>query len=245
MEKYKDYIGMISIGRLLGAGAFSDVYLCDYAGTCVYKEIFDKEQALFSKPKLERLVEFSNERDLIFPFRFIYEKPTDEAFKGYLMDYMYGYIGLDQLKNLDYDKKVALLKKARELILKLHKKYNCVHADTASWNFLADVHNMDVALIDFDLNISLKEKDVVDIDNYNIFASDYLDKVGIDEGLDIFLFNLTVFSILNGIDYYKTMDYIANKQFGVFAGDNNAIKILDSYDDLGCKKALKKEFINF
>ena len=142
----------------------------------------------------------------IFPFKFIYRLPADKYFEGYILDELYKYDGLHKLEKMGYENKIEVLKKTRVLIDNFHKKYNCIHADIAPWNIQYSEYQGDkIKLIDFDTNISLEKKDVGDLERHSIFASNYLENVGVDKDVDIYLFNLCAFSFLNNYDYHAAV----------------------------------------
>lgn len=104
------------------------------------------------------------------------------------------------------DKKIALLKNAKEALTEIHKN-NIVHCDVHYGNFLID----GALLIDFDN---------CHFDNYymdSIFfshdAKEFVSKHGVIRELDIYMFNLMTFNILNNtFDKYK----LIHGNYGVF-----------------------------
>lgn len=244
MDKFRAYMGAVRKYYELGIGSSCRVYLCDFFDTeFAYKDILDKNYAKFIKEKLMRVAEYYEDSEFVFPYKFIYKAPQDEVFEGYVMDALHNYTGLEKLKGLDIKEKIEILKKGRVLLDSFHKKYNLVHTDVASYNFQYNEKTKDIKLIDFDTNIDLKEKDIIDLNKYNLYASHYMHERGVDENLDIFLYNLTVFSLLNNVSYFDTLEDIANGVYGVFEENNNAKKIFESYNDLNCNKSLKKEYV--
>lgn len=245
-DKFRDYLGAVNTyGRpMIGFGSYSDVYSCDYLDWgCAYKEFVTEDYVKFIKERLYRIVEKGCCPNVIIPNKFIYKKPEDEFFKGYVMNSLESYDLLDDLTDLSIDKKISILKKAREIVDNFHNTYNCVHANITPWKFMLSSYNGDLQLIDPDTNISLEKKDVVDINKYKSEASYYISNIGVDKGLDIFLFNLSVYSILNNKNFFECLSAILNSEYGIFEENEKVKNIFDSYKDLDCKKSLKKEYV--
>jgi len=239
----RSYLGSITKYREIGEGSFSRVYLAEYFDTMVaYKEFlcFDKTIKKI-KPNIEKLTGL-NENGLVLPQKLIYAKKEDEVFKGYIMDYLYQYSKLSDLKDLGYDKKVAVLKNARKSLDILHNKYKILHGDITPWNILYSKDKDDTKLIDFDLSIDLTKKEIIDKNDLTLLANNYAKYVGLDKDLDMYLFNLTTYTILNNKELFSSMSYIFNDDFGVIE-NNHAINILKSYKDIENSKALKKEYV--
>lgn len=242
MDDKRDYLGSIIKYDILGCGAYSTVYDCEYLETpFAYKEFIRDNVALFFKDKLERVTDYSS-KDCVVPFKFIYKLPTDEVFQGYVMEPLYQYEGLDKLFALSNEDKLDILKKSRIILENFHK-HNCVHADVCPWNFQYNDRKKGIKLIDFDNNIDLSKKDVGDLRYYNDITQEYIKNVGVDKNLDIFLYNISAFAFLNNVDYFKVLKCINDGYYGYF-NDNSKIKaILDSYKNLECEKTLKKEYV--
>lgn len=245
MDKYKDYLGAITQYNALGEGSNSKVWLCDYLDyDFAYKECYTDDYRKYIKDRLYRFVDKYYDKDFVFPFKFIYKLPTDELFQGYLMDELYKYNDLYKLNGISFEKKIEILKKTRVLIEKFHNKYGCIHGDVTPFNIQYSEYQRDsVKLIDFDLNIDLKDKNNFDLKYYNWLVANYMEFVGVDKDVDIYSFNLTTLAFLNDFDYFDTLLCITDKNFGVLEDNNKAKEILSSYKDLSCKKSLKKEYV--
>jgi len=240
----RSYLGSITKYKEIGEGAFSRVYLADYYGgmTVAYKDFLCKEETLKKmQPNIEKLTKISDS-ELILPFKLIYEKKDDKLFKGYLMDYLYNYSNITKINNLDYNKKLEILRSIREKVELFHEKYNMLHGDICPWNIMYNKEQNIAQLIDFDLSIDLSNKENIAMDNLNELAEYYVKYVGVDKDLDIFLFNLTTYSFLNEKGYLDSFDEIEANKFGIIE-NNNAIDILKGYKDLRTNKTLKKEYV--
>ena len=180
MEKNKDYLGAITLYDVIGIGGASKVYICEYLDMLfAYKKILSPKYAEFIDSKLKRVSEYYCDKDYVFPYKFIYGKPIDNFFKGYLIDYLYAYEKLGDFKDLLLEEKIDLLKKARDKLDNFHNKYNCVHGDICPWNYLYNEKYTDLKIIDFDSNIDLNKKDIKDISYYNDYTREYIKNIGV------------------------------------------------------------------
>lgn len=240
----RSYLGSITKYRELGEGTASIVYHCTYFDAdFAYKEYktFD-EYVRFIKPRLERLSEFYNDNRFVFPYKFIYKNRDDELFQGYVMNYLYNYEKLSRLNDLEYEEKINILKKARTLLDEFHNTYKHIHTDITPWNFLYNKEMDKVTLIDFDTAVDLKHKDDIN-EHFNILAETYCKYNGIDKDLDIFMFNLVTYALLNNEnDFYGIIKRIIENDYGIIESEN-ARKILSTYDDITNPKTLKKDYV--
>lgn len=239
----RDYLGSVIKGNYIGGGMFSDVYTCDYHYSFfAYKEYIDIEEAhkyiSYIKDNLYKLSEFYQDKDYLLPYKFIYKNPNSELFRGYILDYLYEYNTLNKLEGVD---KIKLLLRARDLIEKLHKEYGFIHGDISTFNFMFNNTSDDLRLIDFDNVINIKHPGEIDLSYYHDYVYEYSKHNKIDKDLDIFLFNITCFAVINNVPYDDVLDLIFQKNYKNITNEN-AIKILESYKDLG-SKTLKKEYI--
>lgn len=244
MEK-RSYLGSITKYGDLGFGSHANVYLADYFGgsTVAYKEFWNPKYVEAIKDEVEKISEYSDDEKFIFPDIFIYDKPTDKLFKGYTMPllYKYNYVYEGYLESLSYDKKISILLKARELIEELHKKYKTLHADVAPWNFMYNEDNDHLVLTDYDTALSISNNIKIN-ESHNDIVKEYAKYNKIDEHLDIFLFNLCCYAILNNLDINFVLDKIRKNNFGIIE-NQKAIEVFNSYKDLSNSKSLKKEYI--
>lgn len=234
----KDYLGKITTYNYLGGGAYSDVYSCDYwEQYFAYKKINDSRYAQYIDKNINELTNFYGDNDFLFPYKTIYKSPKDNYLDGYVLESLYKYEELTKLK----EDKIKILMKSRELLEKFHNKYNYVHTDISPWNYLYNQAEDKLLLIDFDSAINLKDKGNINLDFINMYAADYIEKQGIDKDIDIYLFNIMTYAILNDIDYNSCLKSIfIKKDLGL--DSEKATEILKSYKDLS-SKSLKKEYI--
>lgn len=236
------YLGSITKYREVGEGSFSRVYLAEYFDyTVAYKEFLCGDKTLETiRPNIEKLTTIS-ENGLVLPYKLIYAKRDDILFKGYVMDYLYNYSKLSDLKDLSYDKKVSILKEVRKMLDNFHNKHKMLHGDVCPWNIMYNENNNDVKLIDFDLSVDLTSNNI-DKDSLNYMAYWYAKNNGIDKDVDMYLFNLTTYAILNNKEYFNVISHIKEKDFGVIE-NNHAIDVLNGYKDIESSKVLKKEYV--
>lgn len=240
----RSYLGSITKYNIIGFGSNADVYLAEYFGSSVaYKEFWKPEYAAAIKDEIVKLSEFDGGDKFIFPERFIYEKPTDEVFKGYTMPllYKYNFVYEEYLEKLDYDKKISILFKARDLLEELHKEYRILHADVAPWNFMYNEDSDHLVLTDYDTSLSISNSIKIN-GSHNDIVREYAKYNKIDEHLDVFLFNLCCYAVLNNLDINFVLGQIRNNNFGILQS-KKAIDVLSSYKDLSDTKSLKKEYI--
>lgn len=237
----RSYVGSITKYREIGRGAFSRIYECDYYDSYfAYKEFIDKKSVEKFYDNLVKLQKYNDDTRFVFPYQFIYAHPNDKYFVGYVIDLLYKYENLNKLHDLDYSKKIHLLKKARELVEVFNNKYGFLHTDLSPMNFMYSYEKDDVKLIDFDLSVDLNNptKELV----HNHFITDvYTRTHGIDKDLDMFIFNLTTYAVLNNVSIYDVILYIINNEYGCIE-NSQAIDILSRYSDIE-NNTLKKEYV--
>lgn len=238
----RSYLGSITKYSELGFGSNATVYLSEYFGSNVaYKEFWNPKYVYAIKDEIIQLSEYTDTK-FIFPDKIIYEKPKDEIFKGYTMEILYKYKQLLELYSLDKTKKISLLLKARELVEELHKKYKIIHADLAPWNFMYNEEIDNIVLTDFDTSLKIKPSIQLNDICHNEIALEYAKTNKIDESLDIFLFNLCSYSLLNNVHFFNTINKIKESYFGNIE-DKRAVNVLESYKNFDITKSLKKEYI--
>lgn len=237
----RNYMGSIVKYGEIGTGAYSKVYNCDYFDCLfAFKEFLDSDYIRFINDRILKLSQYYGSKEFVFPYTFIYKKIDDEFFSGYVVDYCYGYKKLSEFLDMDINKKICVLKKARDLIDKMHNEYKIIHTDLSTNNILYNEITDDVVIIDFDTYIDLKDKKGYKDGYYNFYVDDYIKYNKIDKDLDIFIFNLTTYAFINNVPFIHVMDFINNNKFGFF-DDQKVSSIYKKYTDLSCK-TLKKEY---
>lgn len=236
------YATRLDIKECVGYGAYGRVYSCKHMNKqYAYKELLLGEDfKTYVSPILEKVAHFYGDPNFAFPYKLIYNDFFDKFCRGYMMDFLDGYKKLCDVQ-LSYQEKIRLLVKAREILDKFHKTYHHMHTDINPWNFLYNKDSDSLVLIDFDTCVDLRSKGGVGNYKLNDFAKVYCKYNGYDIGLDIFMFNLLTFSILNNVPFYDVIDDIFDEKYGCITNEK-AIDILSRYDDIEVK-TLKKEYV--
>ena len=129
------------------------------------------------------------------------------------------YTIIDEVRN---EIKIEILKSIKENLLSLHQA-KIIHGDIHFGNILVDIYNLSTYLIDFD-NCAFKNFEI----NTNIcsyYARKYINKYGVNEELDNFLFNRLTFEAINNLCFEEVDDYILN-------GENKYFESNSIYDDI-------------
>lgn len=227
-----NYLNLNFVEKFKGSNA--TIQKCEYEENLyIYKEFYNKNYLKKNISKINTLNKI-NLNCGIFPAYLVYDELNSE-YSGYLTEYVKYNNALILKKNTD---KITRLLKIKESIIKLHKE-GIIHGDLHFGNILVDLNTYDNKIIDFD-NCSYKRYKTK-ISYANDYAVEYIKHYGINQGLDIFLFNIMTYCILNNnLSYYLVRRDIYNKQYGVF--DNQKCrKICDSFfleDNCYCKEYL-------
>ena len=215
--------------KLIGCGTFADIYTANFNGNTVcYKKFLDSIDCNFAQ-RLEKstLVDVCDK--LVFPKLLV----DDYGYKGYVSDY-FPYFNINLLKHCSANEKVMVLKNAKALIEKMHNDYKIIHGDLHSGNIMFDRKSKDCVIIDFD---ACSFDDVlVDKAHTNEYVQSYIYYNGMDFSMDVFMYNLTTFTIMNNTgSISSTLNDIFLEKYGVF--DN-----IDGIDI--CNKAYRLQRTN-
>jgi len=237
----RSYLGSITKYNELGMGAFSRVYMAEYFERLVAYKEFLCESDVRKKMNIQKLTGIQDD-NFVFPYKLIYEKRDDDIFKGYVMNYLENYKKLSDCLEFDYSKKVDILKRIRQSIDLLHSKYGVIHTDISPWNIMYNEKYDEVKLIDFDLCKDIKDKELLMYSYMNEAASYYAKYISADKDLDMFVFNITTYSLLNNKDFLTSFYELIEQGNKGFI-NNSVTSILDSYKNIKNNKSLKKEYI--
>ena len=108
---------------------------------------------------------------------------------------------------------------SKDTILKMHE-YKIIHGDLSLSNIIADEET--AYIIDFD-NASY-DGSKINLKDSNDFTIQYVENFGINKALDVYLFNLITFSLINNIDINLIRSTIAKGNYGYF-NSKDAMKI--------------------
>ncbi len=204
-------------------GSYASVKKCFFDNDVyAYKEF---NESSYLKGKIRKLSKMSNinEPFLLTPKFWVIKNKTK---CGYLTKYCDGKNIININKNL-----IEKLKTAKNLIIKMHSN-NIIHGDLIGSNIMCD--DKHAFIIDFD-NASYKASNI-NIKNANDYALEYLEKFGINKALDVYLFNLLTYSLLNNCDFYMVRNNIYKNNFGIFTSKDQiclcrAFSLEKSYSD--------------
>ena len=172
------------------SGSFGKVCECTYNGKKYAFKEFEDDKFLSGKiMKLTKISKFAN-KHIIVPKLWVCK---DDKKIGYLTDYVNGhdiyYISPDSKKE-----KYKTLRFAKEVLETIHNK-NIIHSDISSSNIM--IENGVPKFIDFD-NSSYKLNGT-DLRFTNDLARDFIEHYGICKELDVFLFNILTYQLMNDV----------------------------------------------
>ncbi len=183
-------------------GSFSTVNRCYFDNKVyAYKEFVNNKYLNGKRRKLSKISNI-DEPFLLTP-KFWVRK--NERKSAYLTEYCDGKDIIKADKSL-----INKLKKAKKLIIKMHS-YGLIHGDLIGSNIMCNDNNS--FIIDFD-NSSYKGSSI-NPKNANDYTLEYLEKFGVNKGLDVYLFNLLTFSIINNCDFYMVRNNVYKNNFGI------------------------------
>lgn len=229
--------------EVIGMGAEGVIYKYNFEGDTIAIKIFNPD--IFTSNKLEKIkLIHSKEIDKVIT------KPqclvcVDGKINGYAMEYDQNDQNLESLNELTVSEKLEYLKILRNIIELLHK-HNIVVGDLKLSNILVNEGTMKICDVD---NFKV---DDLDPDILNLYSKQYFRKYKkMDEGLDVFSFNiLTILFLINDsrdelINYIMKGSYTRNEELrNIFERLLNDKEYTESYiiDDPG---KLKRKTIEF
>lgn len=211
----------LNIGKMLGYGSFGDVYKCTYDNkTYAYKNFYEKDYLNGKKRKLDSICKNVDEKNLIIPKFWVEDKNVN----GYLTQFYNHKNILRATTNYTTEKKIKLLKNIKKTINIMHKN-KVIHADLNLGNIL--VNNTCAKIIDFD-NCSYNFSEIK-IDEINDYSNDFIKFYNLCPEVDIFLFNIITFCILNNTNFYLVRQNIYDKEYKYFDDNEEAKKICNTF----------------
>lgn len=200
----------LSFFKPIAYGTFADIYTVDINGkTFCYKKFLDSIDNDFAS-RLEKSTQMDVCDNLVFPKLLV----DDYGYKGYVTDY-FPYYNINLLKYANIDDKITILKNVKNLIEKMHKDYKIIHGDLHSGNIMFDSKSKDCVIIDFD---ACSFNDIsIDRNHTNEYVQSYMYYNGVDFSMDIFMFNLNTFAIMNNAgNISDAFNDIFLEKYGVF-----------------------------
>ncbi len=201
------------------SGSFGKLKRCIYDGNEYVCKTFNDAKYLNGKRRKLSLLSEIEEKNIYVPKFWV--KKSNNVIR-YLADSAKGK-DIDILETDPIQIKINTLKNAKNLILTMHKN-GIIHSDISGSNLLTN--NGDVSAIDFD-NCSYKGYET-NINHANDYCQEFIRTYGIKPELDIFMFNLLTYYIMNEeSNYYMVRNNIRLNKYGVF-NNSNGIKICES-----------------
>ncbi len=189
--------------------SFALVKKCEYDNNLyIYKKFSNVIYFKKIVPKFEKIFNL-NSNSIILPKILVYDN-TLEEYNAYLTDYCDYENGL-LLKTID--NKIERLFEIKNNIDNMHN-IGIIHGDLHFGNILINKDYISSKIIDFD-NCAY-EKFKINKSLTNDYTKEYIQKYGINKGLDIFLFNIMTYCVLNSSPYFQTRIRINNGMYGIF-----------------------------
>lgn len=208
---FKSYIGSYSIVREV---SFDDKRFA-------YKEFNDEKYFRTMLPKIIKLSECTID-SAILPLYLVYDDIKNYKIIGYLTAYC-DFLDCQAIK--EKSNPIYYLNSFKNNIEKLHHN-KIIHGDIHYGNLRIEKENQNTNIIDFDNcqynKYKLRKKYASD------YANLYISKYGVNEGLDIYLFNIVTFCIINKIFYHSFRSKIINNHYGLFNDTEEEKLICDS-----------------
>lgn len=201
------------------SGTYGIIKRCIFDGKLyVCKEFKDPFYLTGKRRMLGELSEIKNPNLYIPKF---WVKKDDETSR-YLMDFCDGK-DINAFEQYPIKEKIKILKKAKNVILSMHEE-GIIHSDLIGSNIM--VSDMNPCIIDFD-NASFKLHKTCMYDVCDP-SQEFIKKYGVKKEVDVFIFNILTFSVINECDFYLRRRNILNNNFGFF-DNKDGRKICDSF----------------
>lgn len=193
--------------NIYNSGYYGKIKKCTFNNKIyAYKEFKNEKYLISKKRKLSNLSEITIP-GLIVPKYWVKKDKSTNAYLTIFEDKD----NISSLSKENFEQKFKTLKNAKELILTMHKE-GIIHSDLHSGNIL--FKNKICSIIDFD-NCTFKTYWTFKNDA-NDYCRNFINVYGISPELDIFLFNLLTYEILNDVKYYTLRKNISENKYGIF-----------------------------
>lgn len=193
-------------------GSFGTLRRCIFKGKYYSCKTFkDPSYLNGKKEKISQISKIENEK-LIIPKFWVQKNGKTDAYLTLLKDNCWN---IAERKGNIFNQ----LKDSKDNILKMHE-YKIIHGDLSLSNIIV---NNDIAyIIDFD-NASYNGSKI-NLKDANDFTIQYVENFGLNNALDVYLFNLITFSLINNVNIKIVRSTIAEGDYGYF-NSKDAIKI--------------------
>lgn len=202
----------IILSDCIGIGSFGSIRKC-YINNKLYAFKCFKEPRYLDgkKDNISKISKVSNDKQLITPNFWVI---ANNKKIGYISNFCDGYdIGFNTSNIIEE------IKNAKEVIKRMHS-YKIIHGDLISSNIM--VKDKKAFIIDFD-NSSINGSKI-NVKHTNDLSYEYINKLGVNNALDVFIFNLLTFSLINECNFYSCRNEIGRKNYKFF-DSKDAIKI--------------------
>ncbi len=190
------------------SGSYAIIKTCYYNDKkYAYKE-FKQNDYLNGKIKKLNLLSQIDIPNLIIPRFWVMKK--DMLRQSYLTNFCESK-DIDFLKYENNINKLRIIKSVKNLIILMHQE-GIIHADLNPSNILYD--NEKSSIIDFDISSYKGYK--TNILEANDYCQEFIKKYGIRPELDIFMFNLLTYYLIEDCEYYLVRNNIDKNKYGVF-----------------------------
>lgn len=197
-------------------GYYGKVRLCYYNNkTYAHKSFKFKNYLNGKKNKLDAISKIQS------PYLYVplYWVTNNNQKDEYLTNYCFGK-DLNTFSDYEMLHKIKILKNTKKAILDMHNN-GIIHADLIGSNIM--IENDEARIIDFDNSNFAKFK--TNPRGTNELSCKFIEEYGIIPEVDIYLFNLLTFSIINDCDLCHVRRHIQNKEYQ-YIDDKDAIDIL-------------------
>lgn len=218
------YDGNGSFGKINKCWLNNDVY--------AYKE-FKDPSFLTSKIRKINLIGKIDEPFMIVPKYFVKKQGIKS---GYLTRFINGKDLISQNEATSIEERIRLLKMAKQQVQVMHQKFGLIHADISGCNIM--IEKLNTVFINFDNSYYAGYK--TNLNDANDLAIDFIKAYGICKELDIFLFNILTFEIINNVRRDLVRTNVNAHKFGAFTSADSR-KILAN--TLLCEKYPTSDFL--
>lgn len=210
----------IILGDKVGRGASGEVRKCTFDGNQYCIKILKKTYPKSVVDHIKKMTTKNFSKEYFAPLYIVESSSGD--FLHYLMNLDETLKEASKIRELR--DKLIFLKKAREIIDKLHKEHKMVHGDLVSENMLYD-ELFNASLIDFDSSLEF-DKVYEDKQIVRLFVQDYLKYYPMSKNMDIYTFNVTTLKMIGNVPRVDILlDDIAEGEFFMFQENKNVKRL--------------------
>ncbi len=190
------------------SGSYGKIKVCYYNNKkYAYKQFKNSKFLNGKRRKLSMLSNINISRLLVPKF---WVCKNGNAKNAYLTDFCKGksfdFLGVENIEN-----KVNKINDSKNLIISMHEE-GIIHADLNPSNILYNKEK--TSIIDFDTcSFRNYKTNLLETTDY---CQEFIKKYGIKPELDIFMFNILTYSLIQDCDYYLVRNSINKQKYGFF-----------------------------